>query len=139
MVWIRGVLIIIIGAMPATFLLWFALIPLMAAVSVLGEDPLSALVIMIWFLLAAIGTIALWLASFQPNGPRLIAGLLAGMLAICPFAYFLVRDFVEDFSDAGSVMGFLIVGPTAVAVVLMLSFFRQRPIMKLSAGDSDGS
>jgi hypothetical protein len=127
MVWIRRIIIIVIGAMPATFLLWFALIPLIAAVSVLGEDPLRSLVIIIWFLLAAIGTTALWLASFQPAGPRLLAGLLAGMLAIGPFAYFLMRDFVEDFSDAGSVTGFLIVGPTAVAVVLVLSFFRQRP------------
>jgi hypothetical protein len=125
MVWIRGFLIIIVGAMPATFLLWFALIPFAAAVSVFGEHALSASVTIVWFLLAAIGTIALWLAPFQSTGPKLLSGLLAGALAICPFAFLLIRDLVEGGSDAGSVMGFLIAGPAAVAIILMFSFFRR--------------
>lgn len=139
MIWLRGGLIIVVGAMPATFLLWFALFPLLAAVSVLAEHPLSALAMITWFLLAACGTIALWLASFRPVGPRLTAGLLAGMLAICPFAFFLVRDLLEDVSGTGYFTGFLVAGPTAVALVLMVSFFRQRRATTLSFGDLNSS
>jgi len=139
MVWIKGFLIVIVGAMPATFLLGFALVPLVAAASVFREHPLSASVTIIWFLLAVIGTITLWLAAFQSTGPRLLSGLLAGALAICPFAFFLIKDLVEGGSDAGSVMGFLVAGPTAVAIILMVSFFRKPPSAQLVSGGSRSS
>ena len=122
--------------MPATFLLGFALVPLVAAVSVLREHPLSASVTIIWFLLAGIGTISLWLVAFQSTGRRLLSGLLAGALAICPFAYFLIKDLVDGGSEAASVMGFLVAGPTAVAISLMVSFFRKPPGTKLVSGGS---
>ena len=134
MVWTKGFLIIIAGAMPATILLWLALIPFVAAVSAFGEHPLSASVTLIWFLLAAIGTIALWLAPFRSTSPKLLSGLLAGVLAICPFAFLLLRDLVEGGSDSASVMGFLIAGPAAVAIILTLSFFRKMPGAKLLSG-----
>ena len=86
---------------------------------------MSASLTIIWFLLAAIGTISLWLAAFQSTGPRLLSGLFAGVLAICPFVYFLIKDIVEGGSDARSVMGFLVAGPTAVAIFLVVSFFRK--------------
>ena len=136
MVWIKGILIVIVGAMPATFLLGFAFVPLVAAASVIREHPLSASVTIIWFALAAIGTATLWLAAFQSIGPRLMSGLLAGALAICPLAYFLVKDFVEGGLNAGSGMGWLVTGPAAVAIALMASFFRRPPGEKLVSGGS---
>ena len=139
MVWIKGFLIVIFGAMPATFLLGFALVPLVAAASVFREHPLSASVTIIWFLLAAVGTISLWLAAFQSTGPRLLSGLLAGALAICPFAFFLIRDLVEGGSDAGGVMGFLVSGPAAVAIILIVSFFRTPQGAKLFSRSSRSS
>jgi len=139
MVWIKGLLIVIVGAIPATFLLGFALVPLLAAASVFREHPLSASVTVTWFLLAVIGTTTLWLAAFQTTGPRLLSGLLAGVLAICPFAFFLTKDLVEGGSDAGSVMGLLVAGPTAVAIILMVTFFRKPPGAKLVSGGSRSS
>jgi hypothetical protein len=125
MIWLRGILIIVVGAVPATVLLWFALIPLVAAVAVFAEHPASASVTIVWFLLAAIGTIALWLAPFRKPGPRICSGLLAGVLAICPFVFLLAKDLVEGNSDAGGVLPLLTAGPAAVAAFLLLSFFRK--------------
>lgn len=123
MAWIRGFLIVITGGLPATALLWFALFPLTAAVSVFGEHPVSALVTMVWFALAAAGTLALWLASFLPTGSKLVAGLVAGLLAIGPFAFFLVRDWFQGDAGIGVVTSYLIAGPAIVAIILILEFF----------------
>ena len=116
-------MIVIIGGLPAATLLWFALFPLTAAISLFGEHSLSALVTMVWFTLAAIGTLALWLASFLPTGSKLVAGLIAGLLAIGPFAYFLVRDWFKGDAGIGGVTSYLIAGPTMVAIILILDFF----------------
>ena len=122
MAWIRGFLIVIIGGVPALTLLWFARIPLIGAFSALGDYPLSALTVIAWYTLAAVGAIALWLSSFLPTGPKLVAGLLAGLLAVGPFAYFSIRDWFEGDTGIGGFTGFLVGGPTAVAIILVLAF-----------------
>ena len=51
----------------------------------------------------------------------------------------LMWDLVEGGSDAGSVMASLIAGPTAVAIVLMLSFSQNMISIKLGSGGSRSS
>ena len=93
--WVRGLLIVTIGALPATALLYLALWPLFGAFSVFEEHPVGALLTIGWFALAATGTMALWLVSFLPAGPLLSAGLLSGLLAIGPFALQVLMNPIE--------------------------------------------
>jgi Sec-independent protein secretion pathway component TatC len=118
--WLRRGLIVIVGAVPATALLALAQIPFIAAFSAISEQPATALLVIGWFGLATTGTLALWIAPFRPVSCRLAIGLLAGLLAISPFWFFLIRDWVEDQNDQFNVMNILITGPTLVAAVLII-------------------
>lgn len=118
--WIRGGLIFLAGALPATALLWLALIPFAAAFSAMDEQPATALLVIAWFGLAAAGTLALWIAPIRLAGPLLIAGLVAGLLAVSPFWFFLIQDWFEDQDDLINIMNILIAGPTLVATVLII-------------------
>ena len=122
MKWIRGFLIITLGGLPAAALLYLALFRLVGALSAFDEHPASALETIVWFALAATGTIALWLAAFQRVGIALCAGLLSGILAISPFVLHIVMSPVQA-SEDGGFMVLLITGPTVAALALVLSYF----------------
>ncbi len=121
MKWIRGFLIITIGGLPATALLYLALFPLVGALSAFEEHRAGALATIVWFALAATGTMALWLASFLRVGPALCAGLLSGILAIGPFALHIVLSPIEASADGGF-MVLLIAGPTVAALALIFAY-----------------
>jgi len=125
MTWIRGFLIVLFGGLPATALLWLALIPLVAAFSIFPEQPLSAAQFMVWFVLAAIGTLALWASAFRPTSLALAAGLVAGLLAISPFASLTVRDWFDGQTNNVNTINVAIAGPTIVAIFLVFSFFSE--------------
>jgi hypothetical protein len=118
--WIRGGLVVLAGALPATALLSLAYIPFAAAFSVMDEQPATALLVIGWFGLAATGTLALWIAPFRRFGALITTGLVAGLLAISPFWYFLIRDWFEGQSDLINVMNLMIAGPSLVATVLIV-------------------
>ena len=133
--WIRGSLIVIAGALPASALLYLALFPLAGAFSVFVEHTASALAVIAWFILAATGTVSLWLSSFLTVGPRLAAGLFSGVLAIGPFALYALLNPIETLDDGGIIVLF-IAGPTVVALTLIILFVRHRIIASRSSDQS---
>ena len=96
---IRIALTILLGAVPATYL---SVIPavfvglgafeLADGIRYEGGFPTSFALFMLYGLAALYGTLSLWLVPF--TGPKMfvIVGLVAGMLAISPFAYAAVFD-----------------------------------------------
>ncbi len=78
-------LTIVAGAVPATYLCFFAYLVLMVGFMTLASGDLVGLVLVLWALAGFHGTISLWAVGFGVVRRWSVAGLLLGTLALLPF------------------------------------------------------
>lgn len=84
--YLRIVLTIVLGAIPATMLGVFPLgLVLVGASSMEQGDIAGGVMGFLWAFAAAYGTIALWVVAFRGLSILVVLGLVAGLLAMSPF------------------------------------------------------
>lgn len=78
-------LTILFGALPASFLCFFAAMALSYGLGALfGRNSYEGLILTIWGAAGIYGTGALWVVAFRKPGRRVLAGLIVGIAAMVP-------------------------------------------------------
>lgn len=120
---IRATLVILFGALPATYLSLFAGMAAIFGLTMLFEAPGSGLLLLAWGSAGIYGMVSLWFAAFDRINATTVYGLLAGCIAIAPltFAFLGNLNFAEltDTSAGALFAVFLVGGPVAMAVAIL--------------------
>ena len=113
---LRGVMTILAGALPATYLCFQAYLALVFGFFLVVTGNLTGLILFVWGLAGLYGTLSLWVVAFGLVRGWSIAGLLAGTLAILPFSgpY---MDLDSPRSVGANPDALIYLGPTLVALV----------------------
>lgn len=109
------VLTILVGAGPATYLCFIALMGIMFGFSAVFGGEIGGLVLVFWGLAGFYGTLSLWAVGFGYVRRWIVAGLIVGIIALTPIAgMFGFLDVLSKPSNYPEVL--LYSGPIVVAI-----------------------
>ncbi len=128
---IGGVLTIVLGAAPATYLSLVAGLGVLLGIGALVTGELAGLVFVVWGLAGIYGTTSLWAIGFGYSRPWVVFGLVTGTAALAPLTGDAAHQLttINPVSDPeGYLLALALTGPIIVAVarlgVLTVRAFR---------------
>ena len=116
-------LIVLFGALPATWLCWFAFLGLWAFLPELMKGHFAALLFVAWGIFGFFGAISLWLAAFGKRGTIVCCGLIAGSVAVIPI---LANATFQGNGWTGKSINIAAMTTVAVASILLLATAKRK-------------